>query len=71
MGGQWHRTGRITHIFYGKGNENLELGPLSFVHKRFQQLKGLVSCEYVAIHTTERSLISYRWVCRPVRRFAR
>jgi hypothetical protein len=32
MGGQWHRTCRRVHIFYGKGNENHEL--VSFVHKR-------------------------------------
>jgi exonuclease III len=34
MGGRWHQTcGRI-HIFYGKGNENHELGTGFFVHKR-------------------------------------
>jgi hypothetical protein len=34
MGGRWHRTfGRI-HIFYGKENENHELGRGFFVHKR-------------------------------------
>jgi hypothetical protein len=34
MGGRWHRTcGRI-YIFYGKGNENHELGTGILVHKR-------------------------------------
>jgi hypothetical protein len=34
MGGQWHRTSREYTFFYGKGNENDELGTGFFVHKR-------------------------------------
>jgi hypothetical protein len=36
MGWRWHRTSRqIQYIFFcGKGNENNELGPRFFVHKR-------------------------------------
>jgi hypothetical protein len=34
MGGQWKRTCSRIHIFYGKGNENHELGTGFFVHKR-------------------------------------
>jgi hypothetical protein len=34
MGGRWHRTCRRTHIFYGKGNGNHELGEDFFVHTR-------------------------------------
>jgi hypothetical protein len=42
MGGQWHRTSRGIHIWYGKGNENYELAT-GFLYKResYQQLKGL------------------------------
>jgi hypothetical protein len=34
MGGRWHRTSRRNTFFYGKGNENHELGKGFFVHKR-------------------------------------
>jgi hypothetical protein len=34
MGGWWHQTCWRIHIFYGKGNENHELGTGFFVHKR-------------------------------------
>jgi hypothetical protein len=34
MEGRWHRTCQRIHIFYGKGNENHELGTGFFVHKR-------------------------------------
>jgi hypothetical protein len=30
----WHQTSRRIHIFYGKENENYELGTVFFVHKR-------------------------------------
>jgi hypothetical protein len=34
MGGQRHHTSREYTFFYGKGNENHELGTWFFVHKR-------------------------------------
>jgi hypothetical protein len=34
MAGQWHRTNRRIYIFYGKENENHEVGTGVFVHKR-------------------------------------
>jgi hypothetical protein len=34
MGQRWYRTSRRIYIFYGKGNENHELGTGFFVHKR-------------------------------------
>jgi hypothetical protein len=42
MGGRWHKTyGRI-HIFYGKGNENLELCKNSLcIRESYHQLGGL------------------------------
>jgi hypothetical protein len=34
MGGRWDRTCRRIQIFYGKGNENHELGTVFLVYKR-------------------------------------
>jgi hypothetical protein len=34
MGRRWHQTSRKIFIFYGKGNENHELGTGFFIHKR-------------------------------------
>jgi hypothetical protein len=46
MGQRWHRTSRQIYIFfYGKGNENHELGiGLSYIKESYQQLtfKGLM-----------------------------
>jgi hypothetical protein len=33
MGKWWRQTSRRIHIFYGKGNDNHELGTGFFVHK--------------------------------------
>jgi hypothetical protein len=51
MGGRWHRTcGRI-HIYYGKGNENHELGTGSLcIRESYQQLRGF-SLSVIGCHT--------------------
>jgi hypothetical protein len=42
MGGWWHQTSRKIHIFYGKGNENHELGTgFLYIRESCQQLSGL------------------------------
>jgi hypothetical protein len=40
MGQRWHRTRRRNIFFYGKGNENHELG--SFVHKRPNEIDHIL-----------------------------
>jgi hypothetical protein len=58
MGGWWHRTcGRI-HIFYGKGNENNELGTGFFVHKRI--ISVIKSVEIVS-DMLSYIILKYRW----------
>jgi hypothetical protein len=43
MGGQWHRTSRGVHIFYGKGNANHDLGTgFLYIRESYQQLRGLI-----------------------------
>jgi exonuclease III len=41
--GGWHQTGRRIQIFYGKGNENYELGTGFFlcIRESYQHVRGL------------------------------
>jgi hypothetical protein len=51
MGGQWHRTSRVVHILYGKGNKNHELGTgFLYIRESYQQLRGL-SLLMIGCHT--------------------
>jgi hypothetical protein len=46
MGQRWHRTSRTVYIFYGKENQNHELGTGFFVHKRI--ISSIKRVEFVS-----------------------
>jgi hypothetical protein len=46
MGQRWHLTSRRIYTFYGKGNENHELGTCFFEHKR--SISAIKMVEFVS-----------------------